>query len=140
MSFSQTILVTLCEAIDETATPGETEALLAGLLSGEPLVRVATLQGLEVSPSLYYIASNLMKVALMSNMPSLPHVQFFDMTDVDFSPELWIACHDEDEVNVKLATQMWEANGMDVEENYKDALLKLVGRFCLHHNDPSPFC
>ncbi|RUS19023.1 armadillo-type protein [Endogone sp. FLAS-F59071] len=108
---AKTILVTLCEAIDETATPGETEALLAGLLSGEPLVRVAALQGLEVSPC--FIASNM----------------FLDMTDIDFSPELWIACHDEDEVNVKLATQMWEENGMDVEEIYKDALLKLV----VHH-------
>ncbi|RUS31239.1 hypothetical protein BC938DRAFT_478212 [Jimgerdemannia flammicorona] len=91
-------LATLCEAMSETATLDEINALFAGLLSGEPLVRVAALQALD----------------------------FLDLTDIDFSRELWIACHDDDEVNAKLANQLWRDNGMDVDEFYKDPLLELV--------------
>ncbi|KAI6043543.1 armadillo-type protein, partial [Pisolithus marmoratus] len=36
-----------------------------------------------------------------------------DLTDLDWSPELWIACHDEDARNAHLANHVWEDNGLD---------------------------
>jgi hypothetical protein len=44
-----------------------------------------------------------------------------------YSDEIWIACHDEDEHNSKLASQIWEENALDVEENYADTLLAYLG-------------
>ena len=54
-------------------------------------------------------------------------MQYLDLTDLNFSPELWVACHDVDELNSKLAKRLWEENGMDVEEDFKEKLLILVG-------------
>lgn len=51
-----------------------------------------------------------------------------------YSDEIWIACHDEDEQNAKLASQIWEENALDVEENYADSLLAYLGR-CIMSSD-----
>ncbi|KAG6915850.1 hypothetical protein DXG01_009609 [Tephrocybe rancida] len=51
----------------------------------------------------------------------------FDLTDLDWSPELLIACHDEDEQNARLARHLWEDNGLDVPEQFLDTLLKYLG-------------
>ena len=55
--------------------------------------------------------------------------QPFDLTDYDWSPELWIACHDEDEQNSRLANQLWDDNGLDVPETFLQDLLPYLGRF-----------
>jgi hypothetical protein len=91
-------LVNLCEAIGETAERKEIDMLFNGLLSPEPFVRHASLQALN----------------------------YFDLTEIDFSRELWVACHDEDENNVKLASELWEENAMDVEPCYALELLPLL--------------
>ena len=49
------------------------------------------------------------------------------MTDLDWSPELWIACHDEDEQNARLAGHLWEDNGLDVPEKYLSMLKGYLG-------------
>ncbi len=54
--------------------------------------------------------------------------QPFDLTDFDWSPELWIAYHDEDEQNARLATHIWEDNGLDVPETFLQDLLPYLGR------------
>ncbi|CAG8555168.1 3621_t:CDS:10, partial [Cetraspora pellucida] len=92
---ARTAMINLCESIGETAEQKEINVLLTGLLSPEAFVRHACLQALN----------NL------------------DITDIDFSCELWIACHDEDEHNAKLAIALWESNGMDVEPSYNVELL-----------------
>lgn len=51
------------------------------------------------------------------------------MTDLDWSPELLIACHDEDEQNARLARHLWEDNGLDVPELFLDQLLDYLGEF-----------
>ena len=51
------------------------------------------------------------------------------MTDLDWSPELLIACHDEDEQNARLARHIWEDNGLDVPESFLDHLLEYLGMF-----------
>ncbi|GAA5801232.1 hypothetical protein HPULCUR_006676 [Helicostylum pulchrum] len=95
---AKTALVTLCEAMEDTATLEEINTLLKGLLSSETLVRSAALQALEL----------------------------LDLTDIDYSPELWVACHDENESNADLAKILWEDNAMDVDEDYRDQLLTYI--------------
>ncbi|KAG1308067.1 hypothetical protein G6F64_006326 [Rhizopus arrhizus] len=95
---AKTSLVTLSEAIADSASTEEINMLLQGLLSSEVLVRSAALQALE----------NL------------------DLTDIDYSPELWVACHDENETNAELAKIQWEQNAMDVDDNYLDQLLAYI--------------
>jgi hypothetical protein len=51
------------------------------------------------------------------------------LTDLDWSPELHIACHDEDEQNARLARHIWEDNGLDVPESFLDYLLEYLGMF-----------
>lgn len=94
-------LVALCESMDEEdLNTEEIEPLFEGLLSDEILVRQAALQGLEL----------------------------LDLTDIDYSPQLWLACHDTNEQNAALASSLWEENAMYVEECYKDQLLQYAGK------------
>ncbi|CAG8487765.1 9221_t:CDS:10 [Ambispora leptoticha] len=95
---AKSALVDLCQSMGDTAKKREIDTLLAGLLYPQSLVRNACLQGLE----------------------------FLDLTDFDFSRELWVSCFDEDESNAKLANALWEDNGMDVEPNYALELLPLL--------------
>ncbi|OAD81494.1 hypothetical protein PHYBLDRAFT_129715 [Phycomyces blakesleeanus NRRL 1555(-)] len=88
-------LISLCEAMADNVTLDEINALLNGLLSNESLVRHAALQGLEL----------------------------LDLTDIDYSPELWVACHDDNETNAELAKIQWQDNAMEVDEAYKGQLL-----------------
>ena len=46
---------------------------------------------------------------------------------MDWSPELWIACHDDDEQNERLARHAWEDNGFDVPETFLTDLLNYLG-------------
>jgi hypothetical protein len=55
--------------------------------------------------------------------------QPFDLTDLDWSPELLIACHDEDEQNARLARHLWEDNGLDIPETFLDHFLEYLGTF-----------
>jgi hypothetical protein len=48
---------------------------------------------------------------------------------MDWLPELWIACHDDDEQNARLARHAWEDNGLDVPEKFLDSLLDFLGEF-----------
>lgn len=50
-----------------------------------------------------------------------------DLTDLDYSEELWIAAHDDDEQNASLALHVWEDNGLDVPEGYLASLLQYLG-------------
>ncbi|KAG6810659.1 hypothetical protein H0H92_010871 [Tricholoma furcatifolium] len=92
-------LVDLGEAIQASASPKELSVLLQGTLVQEVYVRNSCLQTLQP----------------------------FDLTDLDWSPELLIACHDEDEQNARLARHLWDDNGLDVPEQFLDTLLDYLG-------------
>ncbi|KAG5725284.1 Translational activator gcn1 [Termitomyces sp. T112] len=92
-------LVELGEATQATASPKEIYVLLRGTLMQEVYVRNSCLQTLQP----------------------------FDLTDLDWSPELLLACHDEDEQNARLARHLWEDNGLDVPEHFLDTLLGYLG-------------
>lgn len=46
-----------------------------------------------------------------------------DLTDLDFSEEIWLACHDDVEENIELARAIWDENGLEPEE---DSALKTL--------------
>jgi hypothetical protein len=46
---------------------------------------------------------------------------------MDWSPQLWVACFDDDEQNARLASRAWEDNGLDIPENFLDTLLAFLG-------------
>ncbi|RXW23690.1 hypothetical protein EST38_g2167 [Candolleomyces aberdarensis] len=90
-------IIELGEAIQVGVTRQEVNVLLKATLSQETHARNAFLQTLQP----------------------------FDLTDLDrnWSPELWIAYHDEDEQNTRLAERLWEDNGLDVPDDFLDVLL-----------------
>ncbi|CAG8564220.1 8388_t:CDS:10, partial [Diversispora eburnea] len=95
---AKTALTNLCEAIGDTALRIEINVLFEGLLSGEAFVRHACLQALEC----------------------------LDLTEIDFSRELWISCQDDDEINANLALSLWDDFCMDIDSKYAEELLPLL--------------
>ncbi|KAL7422316.1 translational activator of GCN4 [Cryptotrichosporon argae] len=89
-----TALADLGAAIKDVATPSEIAEMVAGTLSAESNVRNSALQALQP----------------------------VDLTELNYSPELFIATHDADEQNAKLAEHVWEDNGLDVPEVYLETL------------------
>lgn len=117
-------LISLGEAIKTNATLDEIRALLKGTLSQEVVVRNASLQALQVRP------------ALTNRRTTSHRADFFafrsqplDLTDFDYSSEIWIAVHDEDPQNARLASGIWEDNGLDVPDTFIPKLLPFVGQF-----------
>ncbi|KAJ7623265.1 armadillo-type protein [Roridomyces roridus] len=92
-------LVDLGEAAHSNASRDEIDVLLIGTLMQEVYVRNSCLQALQP----------------------------FDITDLDWSPELWVACHDDDEQNGRLARHVWDDNGLDVPEAFPDQMLPFLG-------------
>ncbi|KAJ7115902.1 ARM repeat-containing protein [Mycena epipterygia] len=92
-------LIDLGEVAHANATRDELDVLLNGLLMQEVYVRNSCLQALQP----------------------------FDLTDLDWSPELWVACHDDDEQNGRLGRHLWEDNGLDVPEAFLEQLLPFLG-------------
>ncbi|KAG2360727.1 ARM repeat-containing protein [Suillus spraguei] len=95
---ASSVLVDLGEAVQSNATRDEVSVLIDGTLLQEVYVRNACLQA----------------------------IQPFDLTDLDWSPQLWIACHDDDEQNARLANHVWEDNGLDVPEDFLDKLMNYL--------------
>ncbi|KAG5642517.1 hypothetical protein DXG03_002618 [Asterophora parasitica] len=92
-------LIDIGEAIQATTSEEELSVLFRGTLMQEVYVRSSCLQTLQP----------------------------FDLTDLDWSPEILIAGHDEDEQNARLARHLWEDNGLDVPEQFLDTLLSFLG-------------
>ncbi|KAF9059496.1 armadillo-type protein [Rhodocollybia butyracea] len=92
-------LVELGEAIHASALKDEINVLISGTLIQEVYVRNSCLQALHP----------------------------FDLTDLDWSPELWIVCHDDDDQNARLARHIWEDNGLDVPQSFIQHLLEYLG-------------
>lgn len=91
-------LRTLGEAMKANATSEEMQQLLKHAVADEVYVRTGALQALQP----------------------------LDLTDIEFCVELWVACHDDDEENARLANKAWEDNGLDIPATYASALLPLL--------------
>ncbi|KAG1762385.1 armadillo-type protein [Suillus occidentalis] len=72
---ASSVLIDLGEAVQSNANRDEVGVLIDGTLLQEVYVRNACLQA----------------------------IQPFDLTDLDWSPQLWVACHDDDEQNARLS-------------------------------------
>ncbi|OAV93029.1 hypothetical protein PTTG_02828 [Puccinia triticina 1-1 BBBD Race 1] len=90
-------LVAVVSAASPDATDQDIHTLALGFLSAESQARYAALQA----------------------------AQPLDMTDIGWSLELWIACHDEDERNANLASDLWLENGLQTPESCLSSLLQL---------------
>ena len=89
-------LLDFCRCIATTVTPSEIDVLVRGTIVQQIPVRTSVLQAIEAE---------------------------IDLTDLDFSEEIWLACHDDVEENVELARAIWEENGLEAEE---DSSLKVL--------------
>ncbi|KAI5477515.1 translational activator [Pseudohyphozyma bogoriensis] len=89
----------LTNAAKDSTTQAEIDALLKGAMTEEAYVRFACLQALAP----------------------------LDLTELDFSPNLWITCHDVDERNAELALNAWEENALDIPEAFVPDLVPFLG-------------
>ena len=81
-------LLDLCRAIAAKATSDEIRILLKGAIVPQVAVRTAVLQGVR---------------------------EDIDLTDLDFSEEIWLASHDDVEENADLGHNIWQENALEVE-------------------------
>ncbi|ORX44432.1 ARM repeat-containing protein [Hesseltinella vesiculosa] len=88
---AKSYLLSFCEAMEDTNVTSEEYAVLFhGLLSDESAVRFAALNALEM----------------------------LDLSEMQFSIELWIACHDEEsEANALLAVALWDNNELSLRQD-----------------------
>lgn len=93
------VLVEVGEALHESSTREEQDTLLRHTKAQEVYVRNAVLQALQP----------------------------FDLTDIEWSPELFIACHDDDVQNGRLARQLCDENDLEIPEKYISSLIPLFG-------------
>ncbi|KAI9891925.1 MAG: translational activator of GCN4 [Vezdaea aestivalis] len=89
-------LLDLSRAIAPNVTNTELQAVIRGTIVPEISVRASALQAIDSE---------------------------FDLTDMDFCEEIWIACHDDVEENAEMANSIWEDNALGTEE---DSALKVL--------------
>ncbi|KAH0543280.1 hypothetical protein FGG08_002343 [Glutinoglossum americanum] len=83
-------LLDLCRCIAFNISMEEINILLRGTIVPEVSVRTSVLQAINTE---------------------------LDLTDLDFSEELWLACHEDVDENVELAQAIWEDNALEAEED-----------------------
>ena len=84
-------LSSICRAIGDNASEKEILVLLKGAIVPQTSVRTAVLQATR---------------------------EHIDLTDFDFSEEIWIACHDDFEENVDLGHAIWEENDLELNPSH----------------------
>ncbi|KAH0563456.1 hypothetical protein GP486_001974 [Trichoglossum hirsutum] len=89
-------LLDLCRCIAFNISMEEVRILLRGAILPEVSVRTSVLQAINAE---------------------------LDLTDLDFSEELWLACHDDVDENVELAQAIWEDNALEAEEDSVSKIL-----------------
>ncbi|KAI9836856.1 MAG: hypothetical protein M1819_001021 [Sarea resinae] len=83
-------LLETCRCISVNISSPETKVILQAAIKPEVPVRTASLQAMDAD---------------------------FDLTDLEFCEEIWLACHDDIDENVELARSIWEENALEVEED-----------------------
>jgi hypothetical protein len=83
-------LLTLCHYISIDFSDSDLKILFGGLLSRETFVRSTILEALD---------------------------QEFDLSELKYSDEIWIACHDNEESNAEIALTTWEENGFVISSD-----------------------
>ncbi|KAL0254871.1 translational activator of GCN4 [Diplodia seriata] len=83
-------LMDLCRGIGSDLNAEETLAVTKGAIVPQVSVRTSVLQTID---------------------------EEVDIIDIDFSEDIWLACHDDVQENVDLAKSIWEANGLELPED-----------------------
>ncbi|TGZ81351.1 ARM repeat-containing protein [Ascodesmis nigricans] len=86
----------LCRCISTTIDAQETAVLIDGTISPEVSVRTATLQAIDSE---------------------------IDLSDMEFSEKIWIACHDEVDENRELALSIWDSTPLETKEDSALAMI-----------------
>ncbi|KAK1997219.1 ARM repeat-containing protein [Colletotrichum falcatum] len=86
----------MCRCVAPNVTLGEIASLAKGAIVPQVSVRTAVLQ------------------AISSEV---------DMSDIEFSDEIWLACHDDVEENVELGRDIWEESGFSLSEQVPAKML-----------------
>lgn len=61
-----------------------------------------------------------------------------DLTEAPFLPALWLAVHDADAENARLAARVWEENALEVPAAYAEALVPLLAHPHAYVRDAAP--
>ncbi|KAI5851570.1 armadillo-type protein, partial [Morchella snyderi] len=93
------VLLDLTRCIAPTITAAETQTLLHGTITPQTNVRTATLQAIESD---------------------------IDLTDLDFSQELWLAVHDDSVENAELARAIWDENVLEVHDGAAQKMIPFL--------------
>ncbi|KAH3672228.1 hypothetical protein WICPIJ_010080 [Wickerhamomyces pijperi] len=94
-------LLTLCQYISIDFSQSDLSVIFKGLLSSDVFVRNTVLEALD---------------------------QEFDLTDLKYNDEIWIACHDNDEVNAELGLTIWEENKFELSGESIRSLYNFLGQ------------
>lgn len=92
-------LFDFCRCISRNITSDELQTLLQGTIVADSSVRTSVLQVIDAE---------------------------IDLTDLDFSEHIWLACHDQVEENVELAEGIWDENALEVDENALSKIMKYL--------------
>ncbi|KAJ5730240.1 eIF-2-alpha kinase activator GCN1 [Penicillium malachiteum] len=92
-------LFNFCRCISPNINSEELETLLQGSIVPDASVRTSVLQVIEAE---------------------------IDLTDLDFSEEIWLGCHDHVEENVELAHTIWEDNALEVDDEAFAKIMKYL--------------
>lgn len=94
-------LLALCQYISIDFSDADLKVLFAGLMSSDVFVRNTILEALD---------------------------QEFDLTGLKYSDEIWISCHDNDEVNAELGLTIWEENKFELSDESIRSLFTFLGQ------------
>lgn len=86
-------------AIGENPSDLEVEALLKGSIVPQSSVRTAVLQAVR---------------------------EHIDLTDSDYSEEIWLACHDDNDENVEVGHLIWQENALDIQPESASTMVKYL--------------
>jgi hypothetical protein len=84
-------LLDFCRCIAATITRPEIDLLVGGTIVSQVPVRTSVLQAIATE---------------------------IDLTDLDFSEEIWLAYHDDVDENIELARAIWDENGLEIEKGF----------------------
>ncbi|CAD6505328.1 BgTH12-00819 [Blumeria graminis f. sp. triticale] len=93
-------LADFCRCIAPNITRSEINILLRGSIVTQTPVRTAVLQSISAD---------------------------IDLTEFEFSDEIWLACHDDKEENARLGREIWDENGFELTEILPSKMLPYLG-------------
>ncbi|KAK9461253.1 armadillo-type protein [Lipomyces oligophaga] len=97
---SKDCLLGLCHSIAANYSDDELKILLDATISSDSFVRASVLEGIDAD---------------------------LDISQIGYSNELWISCHDEIELNSRFANSIWDESGLAIDESTPSHLLPYLG-------------